>query len=505
MADRAPTSTAPVPTGTARGGDPVPMAREVLVALERLMCDADATFAPEWAWDERTTVIRVLDRIGELTGLYRARVLTAHKADGRWAQSGDRSFEQHRARTARSSPGAARAETALGEGLAALPQAADAVHDGQMSLGHAGVLTRMHAEASESVKRALTSGSGLDHLLDVAAEVDVPTFAKRVRAWAAGVDEAQAESTFEAVRRRRYHRVVDKDGGTRIDAFVDPVVGATWRAALEALTPVPGVDDDRSSEQRAADALAAMAARVLDQGSDKIGAQIRPHISLVVPAETWATMRARRRGRRDSDESRVPAGVGPRRRADDQPPESVGPATSRARRVVLPELDDGTVVTPSELERIACDCEMTRIVLDAQGVPLDVGRTERTYSKELRRAILVRDGHCQWPGCTIRASWCEVHHRQWFSLGGTTSAENAITLCVFHHHEVHRRRIHIQPIDRGHRFIAADGRPIGTTTRDRGVLRLLTPNRVDGDRAEARGVPIDPQVGDGLPLALDGL
>jgi len=283
----------------------------------------------------------------------------------------------------------------------------------------------------------------------LAAEVDVATFAKRVEAWAASRDVTAAEASFEAVRTRRYARAVDREGGVKIDAFVDPVVGAAWRAAIDAHTGVPAVDDERTSDQRAADALASILDRSLSAGAEKAGAQIRPHLSLLVPEATWA--RTRR---------------------------AVGePATRHGRQgdaILLPELDDGTVVPLSVLERLACDCEITRMVLDAEGVPLDVGRSQRTYSRELRRAVLVRDGHCRWPGCTMRSAWSEVHHVHPFAMGGATSLDNALTLCTFHHHEVHRRAVTIVADGAGHAFLRRDGTAIGTSHRSTGVVRLIT-------------------------------
>jgi hypothetical protein len=154
---------------------------------------------------------------------------------------------------------------------------------------------------------------------------------------------------------------------------------------------------------------------------------------------------------------------------------------------VLPELDDGTVVPLSELQRLACDCELTRIVLDADGVPLDVGRTQRTYTKELRRAVLARDGHCRWPGCTLRAEWCEVHHVRWYSHGGVTSLANALTLCTFHHHEVHRHDIAITTTAAGTRFTRSHGTPIGTSMPT-GARRLLRPSAAVAAPTE---VPVD--------------
>jgi hypothetical protein len=162
--------------------------------------------------------------------------------------------------------------------------------------------------------------------------------------------------------------------------------------------------------------------------------------------------------------------------------EAVGRGAGRsARRPLVPvlplaELDNGALVPMSELERVACDCQVTRVVMNSLGVPLDVGQTQRTYKRELRRAIIARDRHCRWPGCTIPASWCDVHHITWFTRGGATSVENGIALCRFHHTTIHNEDIQIGVRPSGHRFRRRNGSLIGESFRDGdSLLAMLDP------------------------------
>ena len=65
--------------------------------------------------------------------------------------------------------------------------------------------------------------------------------------------------------------------------------------------------------------------------------------------------------------------------------------------------------------------------------PLDIGRTTRTIPPHLRTAVIQRDQHCQFPGCTQPPSVCEVHHLIPWAKGGPTSLGNLRLLCRFHH------------------------------------------------------------------------
>ena len=65
--------------------------------------------------------------------------------------------------------------------------------------------------------------------------------------------------------------------------------------------------------------------------------------------------------------------------------------------------------------------------------PLDLGRTTRTIPPHLRTAVIQRDQHCAFPGCTQPPSVCDVHHLIPWAKGGPTSLGNLRLLCRFHH------------------------------------------------------------------------
>jgi hypothetical protein len=65
--------------------------------------------------------------------------------------------------------------------------------------------------------------------------------------------------------------------------------------------------------------------------------------------------------------------------------------------------------------------------------PLDIGRATRVIPPHLHRALTIRDGHCQFPGCDQPPPVCEAHHLMPWARGGPTSLDNLTLLCRFHH------------------------------------------------------------------------
>jgi 5-methylcytosine-specific restriction protein A len=87
--------------------------------------------------------------------------------------------------------------------------------------------------------------------------------------------------------------------------------------------------------------------------------------------------------------------------------------------------------------RLACDSSLCRIVLSGESEVLDVGRRTRVVPAPLRRAVIARDRHCRWRGCTRPPQWCDVHHIVPWADDGHTVLVNLCLLCRYHHSLLH--------------------------------------------------------------------
>lgn len=100
-------------------------------------------------------------------------------------------------------------------------------------------------------------------------------------------------------------------------------------------------------------------------------------------------------------------------------------------------ISTGDLVPMSVAVQKGCAGGIQRILFDENGRIVALGTSARIFNALQRRAIIIRDGGCIVPGCTVSATWCEAHHVQEHSEGGPTHTDNGVLLCWFHHRTLH--------------------------------------------------------------------
>ena len=398
----------------------------------------------------RCARIAELDHSIAVATAERAALLVAERDCGLWKDAGYPTFEAWRARVSGEGLRRARTQLSVATMLEGSPAVAEAVACGAVTVVHAEVLGKIREKAERTSGGAL-SGPESQELVDLATGEDADTFAKTADRWLARRDSVAHDASHEEMHRRRYLSISHTDRGTYLKGFLDPVAGHTLQIAVEAAMNRPESGDERDYGQRCADALVDVAERAVNGGSLKGGALVRPHVSVILTEETFA--QAQQELRRRAAAAATPAqsadlgcraGEGARAADRGALDGGIRPATSVLGLVEPATFEDGTAVPLNEVARILCDADLTRIVVDADAVPVNLGRTVRLYSREQRRAIIARDRGCQFAGCTQPARWCEVHHIDWWDRDhGQTSIDNGILLCRHHHHEVHRLNLTI--------------------------------------------------------------
>jgi hypothetical protein len=220
-------------------------------------------------------------------------------------------------------------------------------------------------------------------------------------------NEAEADFTL-----RRLDISQMGDGMYCVDAILDPECGAAVRTALDSLAKRLGPDDDRSHKQRMADSLNELVHHAMDEGRLPKRNGVRPHVSLTTTLEGL------------KNELGVP------------------PA----------DLELSLPISTRTLDRIACDCTMSRVLL-ADSMVIDVGRATRVVSAPARRALRVRDKGCRFPGCDRPVNWTSAHHVIFWGRGGPSNLPNEVLLCHYHHRLVHEGGWQVVKAGREFRFL----------------------------------------------------
>ena len=100
-------------------------------------------------------------------------------------------------------------------------------------------------------------------------------------------------------------------------------------------------------------------------------------------------------------------------------------------------------VLPDAIRRhLGCDGRV-RVVTEANGTPLNVGRAQRIVPERTRVTVEDRDRGCRVPGCE-RTRWLHVHHVVHWEDGGPTDTANLVALCARHHRLHHLGQLGIE-------------------------------------------------------------
>jgi hypothetical protein len=148
------------------------------------------------------------------------------------------------------------------------------------------------------------------------------------------------------------------------------------------------------------------------------------------------------------------------------------PAGTSSLESAVCHIDGVGSVEPATAQRLACDNPMLGAVVDEHGQVLAMGRTRRLVSKALRRALMIRDKMCCYPGCH-QTRHLDAHHVIPWILGGPTDLANLILLCRWHHTAVHEGGVTITGDDKGWVFTKPDGQPCDWWVDDENLARHL--------------------------------
>ena len=367
----------------------------------------------------------------------------------------------------------AREKVRVARALEGLPLLSEALSKGELGYSKARALTRVATADNEA------------YLLEIGRHgtaAHVEKFARLYR------QASQANETERADARHRERGLTfwhEDDGTVVLHGRFPPEMAARIVSALEAAMAAHAAEQpaEAGSQEsvegappdvprgtpvpkppvtaRRADALAWMADRVFEEGDAPALAPDRYEIVVHVDAEVLA-----------------------------------GGGTGRC------EIEPHSAVAGETARRLCCDAGIVATVDGPTGEPLAVGRRTRTIPPAMRRALVIRDRGCRFPGCASTHRLHGHHVRHW-ARGGETSLDNLVLLCPFHHRLVHEGGFDVHRLDDGaYRFVS----PQRWTVQPPQAPSPSSPEVIVG-RNEALGLAIDGRTAtarwDGVPVDYD--
>ncbi len=249
---------------------------------------------------------------------------------------------------------------------------------------------------------------------------------RRARELRDALDSSGVHDREAALRSKRYLRLVPRhDGMTNLFGLLDPESAALVTDAIDLVTsPRRGgprfvdpvqvaaaqrvIDDERSTDQIALDALVDMVRIAAAADPGRVFGVRRPSVRLHVALDDLE---------RGTGAAHVEGQI-------------VGVSMGTVRRHI-------------------CVGGVDPILFDGSGKVLDHGRSRRLFDENQRVVLAAIWGGCAVEGCDRPPSWTEAHHvEEWDRHRGRTDVADGVLLCRHHHLLLHNNGWRI---DRSHR------------------------------------------------------
>jgi len=305
-----------------------------------------------------------------------------------WTVDGSRSAAAHLARHTHTCRATAAATIRLGRQLRQLPHTAEAMKHATVSADHA----RLFATCNTAERADLFANGGEHTLCDTATTLTFEQTAKAAAYWRRHADQALGLDGPQPDSRHGLRVGPGVSDEVHLEGDLDPVGGAEFVAALERITAELATTDKtstrhtpRSKQQLRADALVEMARRA----------------------------------------TAMPAGAR-------KPRPLVTVVCGQVEFQRLCELSNGHIIGPADLTVHLDALDIDTMIFDGNHTAITTS-PQRTFTGAVRRAIQIRDRHCQHPsGCDEPIDRCDIDHLLPHHYGGTTEQHNGRLLCIFH-------------------------------------------------------------------------
>ena len=299
-----------------------------------------------------------------------------------------------------------------------LPEWSRAARSGTVGVAQSEAMARV-ASNPRIDPAVLTRDAGM--LLDDAISLPFDEFDRNLRTWEALADPVGDDARTQRSHARRNVNLIPRpDGGWNLTGFLPELSGVEfaeifawyceaewrldWAEARERLgDAATQADLVRTEAQRRADAMLAMARASVSRDPNVA----RPTTSAITVdiLLDHDTMVAHTSG--------------------------ATPDPARFRNVVCRTLS-GRRLHPDDAINAALLGHIRRVVYDASGTVIELGRRSRLFRGPARDAVMLLLTTCVWIGCDRPVAWCDADHSVGWKAHGATVPRNGQPLCTCH-------------------------------------------------------------------------